>query len=530
VARNKSARTGPGSIDDTVARLAVWARRAPRGFSRVEYYSEYARAEADRRLGEVLHREGIPFHRVALPIRVTPSQAGRYLLEHLEAIESGTVSITGLATAVAEEDRRDLLAILSVRREVLAELGLCQIWWLTPDFLDDFIRIAPDLDSWFMIRSKLEEGFLPPDEVPTVAESIGPTGPRYRIEEAVKRAASLVERFHRAKDVGALTPELVTLASSAADAVFEVGAPNLTRELAGQLVSGLNEACQRRLTDCLRTVQSLNSFTRLLISHGRVNEAAPLIDRAWAMVEREGLPDHPETAKDLHNLAAFLHSVNRLDRAEAVMRRALAVAERVHGPWHPSVAHCLKNLAGVLRDTDRLAEAEALCRRALEIDERALGMDHPDVAIDLNNLAVILRAAGRLTEAEPLYRRALEIDERWLGPAHPFVATDLNNLAVLLRAMNRHGEAEGLQRRALEIDERILGPDHPTVATDLVNLALLLQDSGRLAESEPLIRRALAIDERVYEPDSPNIARDRYHLASLLRAMNRLDEAEALPP
>ena len=130
--RSTSKRPGPGSIADTVAMLAIWAGRAPRGFGHVEYHSEYARAEADRQLGEILLREQVPYHHIPLPVRVTPSQAGRYLLEHLEPIESGAVSITGFATAVAEEDRIDILGFLAGKREVLAEFGLCQIWWLTP--------------------------------------------------------------------------------------------------------------------------------------------------------------------------------------------------------------------------------------------------------------------------------------------------------------------------------------------------------------------------------------------------------------
>ena len=294
---------------------------------------------------------------------MTPSQAGRYLIEHLETIESGTVSITGFATAVAEEDRRDFLAILSVRREVLAEFGLRQIWWLTPDFREALLNIAPDLDSWFMARLHLEEEFVPLAGEPELSEPIRAATPKYRIDEALKRAASLVERFQRATDLGTPTSELVELAASAADAIVEVGAPNLTRGLADQLAGGLIDACRGQLSDCPSTVRSLNSLARLLVSLGRVQEAATLIDRAWAMGEQSEGPDRPDLARDLHNLALLLLDTKRLDQAEKLARRALAIAERVHGPWHPNVARRLTNLAGVLRDTGRLEEAEMLTRR-----------------------------------------------------------------------------------------------------------------------------------------------------------------------
>jgi tetratricopeptide (TPR) repeat protein len=528
VARSKLETTGPGSIADTVAHLAIWARRAPRGFAHVEYHSEYARAEADRQLGEILLGEKIPHHHVELPVRVTPSEAGWYLLEELEKIKSGVVSITGFATAVVEEGRRDFLAILSVRREILNELGLRQIWWLTSDFREALMHIAPDLDSWFMVRLRIEEEFSPPGGDQRATEPPRPASAMYPIDEALRRAASLVERFQRAKAVQPPMLELAQLATWAADAIVEVGAPNLTRGLTDQLVNGLIEACRASLADCVPAARSLNSFARLLIAQGRVEEALPLIERARTLVEREESPDHPDVARDLHNLALLLLDANRLEQAEAVIRRAWAIAERVHGPWHPSVARCLTILAGVYRDTGRLGEAEACCRRALAIDEKNLGPDHPDVASDLNNLAVLLRATNRLAEAEPLYRRALAIDERCFGPDHPSVATDLNNLAVLLHSMNRLDEAEVLHRRALAIDEPMLDQDHPVVATDLVNLAFLLRGNGRLNEAEPLARRALAIDERIYGPDHPSVIRDRDLLASLLKAMNRPTEAEAL--
>jgi tetratricopeptide (TPR) repeat protein len=535
VARSKSKNAGPGSIADTVAHLAVWARHAPRGFAHVEYHTEYARAEADRRLGEILLGEKVPYHHVELPVRVTPSQAGRYLLEELEKIESGVVSITGFATAVVEEDRRDFLAILSVRREVLNDLGLCQIWWLTPDFRDALMHIAPDLDSWFMVRLRIEEEFLPPDGEPHSAESNRlmwpPTyqwWPKYPIGEALRGATNLVERFQRARQVQAPTSELIELAASAANTIVWVGAPKLTRELADQVVNGLTDTCRSALADCLPTVKSLNRLARLLLAQGRSSDAAPLLDRAWAIVQQGKGIDHPDVAPDLYELAGLHLDINRPDRAEPLYRSALASAERTHRLQYPSVAQCLIGLARMLGKTSRLKEAEALCRQAVAIDENRLGSDHPDLAIEVSSMAILLRASGRLAEAEPLFRRVLAIDERCLGSDDPSVAYDLGNLAVLLRTMNRLDEAEALLRRALAIDEQGLGPDHPAVARDLVDLASVLRDTGRLAEAEPLARRALAIDERIYDPSHPSVVRDRDLLASLLRAMNRPDEAEAL--
>ncbi len=185
--RSEQNRLKPGSIAHTVARLSLWGRRAPRGFARVEYHSEYARSEADRRLGEALRDENVPYHRIALPVRSNPSQAMRSLLEQLEALEPAVVSITGFATAVPEEAWPEFLGHLTWHRETLAGLNHRQIWWMTPDFVDAFIHTVPDLASWFMVRLTITEEFVPPSQEPYTFETVAPEGPKSRIDDTMRR-------------------------------------------------------------------------------------------------------------------------------------------------------------------------------------------------------------------------------------------------------------------------------------------------------------------------------------------------------
>ena len=528
VARNHRKTLQPGSIADTVGLLAVWARHAPRGFARVEFHSEYARAEAERKLGEFLQPEAVPYHRIELPVRRTPSEVVRALIAGLESLGPAVVSITGFASAVAEDARTEFLGLLTWNRENLAEFNHRQIWWMTRDFVDAFIHTVPDLNSWFMVRLALTEEFRPPAVKESRFERPGFEQPKYKIDEAMRRATSLVERFCRAKELGTSPSDLMKLAASAAAAIADVRAPNLTIELEDQLLPEAIDLVSRPVPDELSKVRSLNSLARLLREQARFSEAEPLIRRALAIDERSYGPDHPDVARDLNNLALLLQATNRLGEAEPLMRRALAIGEQSYGPDHPEVAIHLNNLATLLQATNRLGEAEPLFRRALAIDERSYGPDHPDVARDLNNLAQLLKATNRLGEAEPLMRRALAIAEQSYGPEHPEVAIDLNNLASLLQDTNRLGEAEPLIRRALAIEERSHSPDHPDVARDLNNLAQLLQATNRLGEAEPLLRRALAIGEQSYGPDHPEVAIRLNNLARLLKATNRLREAEPL--
>jgi tetratricopeptide (TPR) repeat protein len=528
VARSEPNRLKAGTIADSVARLALWARRAPRGFARVEYHSEFARSEADRRLGVALGDENLPYHQIALPVRSTPSGAMNALLKQLQAREPAVVSITGFATAVPEEAWPEFLGHLTWNRERLAGFNHRQIWWMTPAFVDAFIHLVPDLASWFMVRLAITEELVPPIRESQAVERSRSEGPKYRIEEALRRATSLVERFRRAKDVDSRPDDLLPLAGAAADAILEVEAPNVTRELSNRFLPEAIELVSRPACDGIVSARILISLARLLHSQARITEAAPLIDRALAIAEKSNARDNSIIGRDLHNLAAVLLDAGRLDESEQLMRRALTIVEHDHGPEHPVVARCLNNLAGLLRDTNRLEEAEELCRRALAIDEQSYGPVNSDVAADLNNLAVLLRAGNRLTEAEPLYRRALAIDEQIYGPNHPSVAIDLINYAVLLHSMNRLDDSEALSRRALEIDERSYGADHPIVAVDLINLGSLLQSRNLTAEAEALLRRALTIDEQAYDSNHPKVARDLNNLALLLQTANRRNEAEPL--
>ena len=528
MARNKPKTRESGSIADTVTRLTLWARRPARGFARVEFHSEYARAEADGRLGEALQREDVPYHRIELPVNRAPEEVARTLLERLQDLEPAVVSITGFATAVPDASRRDFLGLLTWNRENLAACNHRQIWWMTPEFVDAFIHAVPDLDSWFMVRLHLMEDFAAPRTGPHVFEIRESEEPRYRLDEALRRATNRVARFRRAKEVGGEPSELMQLAGWAADAIVEVGAPNLTRELADQLVSEATGLCEGPGSDPQSTVRCLDGLGRVLCAQGKLREAEPLFRRALTVAEAELGPEHPDTARTLQDVGGLVQALGRPTEAEPFLRRALAITERGSGSDHPDVARILNDLAELFLATNRLNEAEPLLRRALTIWEQDLGPNHPDVALALNNLSWLLQAENRLDEAEPLLRRALSVDERTYGPDHPSVARDLNNLAVLFQRTDRSSEAEPLLRRALAIEERSYGPDHPKVANKLNNLAALLRDMDRPEQAEPLYRRALAIVEDSDGPDHPQVALVLNNLAVLLEDLGRIAEAEPL--
>jgi tetratricopeptide (TPR) repeat protein len=519
-------------------RLLLWCRRSESGFARVEFTSETARRQVVQGLRTALTAAGIPLHEITLPTGMEPAQLLRDLLWRLERLPPGVVSIDGFASALPDDTagRADALYRFNLNRERLSRPQQRQVWWMPTHFAEAFVRVVPDLDSWFLVRLRLAEVSALDAAIgqDNVAVSRSPAG--LDPDSARRLAEDYIRRFELGRQHGLpaaelednlLLPAITVLRQSGLSA--EAGA--LESRFGGRPASTVGEFVAPVSTPPGETVRdradALHRRARRLHDGLKFREAEPLYRQALTLAESDA-PDSPLVATLLNNLAQLLQDTKRLAEAEPLMRSALAIDEACFGADHPKVANHLNNLARLLKDTNRLAEAEPLMRRALAIDEASFGDDHPKVAIRLNNLAQLLQATNRLDEAEPPMRRALKIDQASFGDDHPKVGIRLNNLAQLLKATSRLDEAEPMMRRALAIDQASFGDDHPNVAIRLNNLAVLLRDTNRPAAAEPLMRRALAIEEASFGTDHPEVATCLNNLAQLLADTHRLAEAEPL--
>jgi tetratricopeptide (TPR) repeat protein len=148
----------PGSISDTVTRLIDWSRRSSWGLARVEYVSEFARERVLSSLRYALAEEFIPLHEVELPSDRSASEIVQFLIQHLNTVDAGVVSVSGFATAFeSDTSLEDSLRVLNFNRENLVPKTLRQIWWLPSSFAEIFVPAVPDLDSWFTTRLYLTE-------------------------------------------------------------------------------------------------------------------------------------------------------------------------------------------------------------------------------------------------------------------------------------------------------------------------------------------------------------------------------------
>ncbi|MCI0487664.1 MAG: tetratricopeptide repeat protein [Blastocatellia bacterium] len=230
-----------GSIEEIVARLNIWCKRAPKGLARAEFDSEFARSQAVNRLRLLLAETNTPFHEIQLPANKPAADVVRGLVERLKSLDAGVVSITGFSTAFPEGDSFEAsLRILNFNREILAAPPLRQIWWMPARFAGEFIRLAPDLNSWFIVRLHLTEEVAPPSEGRSIFEQTG--GRAVNIEDARKRSADLVARVERALEQGTPVEEIRrSLADPAVEALLEAGAEREAEELRRKLKRKLSE-------------------------------------------------------------------------------------------------------------------------------------------------------------------------------------------------------------------------------------------------------------------------------------------------
>jgi hypothetical protein len=208
VERNRA--SPPGSIADVRQRLVLWCERSESGLARVEFSSEGARRRVVAGLREDLAARGIPLHEITLQTVADASALASDLLAHLTTLAPGAVSIDGFASSLPLDSaqRREALYRFNLQREPLGEQPQRQIWWLPPHVAEDFIRVVPDLDSWFLVKLQLSEIA----EINTSAEAAARDQPGARERVAIDTrlgpselrslAAATIERLQRGRRQG----------------------------------------------------------------------------------------------------------------------------------------------------------------------------------------------------------------------------------------------------------------------------------------------------------------------------------------
>lgn len=227
-----------GSVAEVTALLASWCERASDGMAAVEFESELARQRVVEDLRSRVTAADIAFREITVPGADSPFELVNKIIGELGALAAGVVSISGFEKVLPPgASHEETLAAFNFQRERLAEPPLRQIWWLSPRVADGFLRKAPDLYSWFIVRLHLTETiFRPPAfsgtlEPPSFQDFEG-TAPT-SLEDARQRAFELAGRFERslgdpARSIGELARQLM---EPAIRALREAGAEREARDL-----------------------------------------------------------------------------------------------------------------------------------------------------------------------------------------------------------------------------------------------------------------------------------------------------------
>jgi tetratricopeptide (TPR) repeat protein len=464
-----------GSIDAVVARLVRWGRIAPSGLARVEYISDLSQLAALQRLRDGFQQLAIPFTEIALPARKPAVEQIRFLMERLSQIESGVVSITGFTQAFSEDvPLLESLRILNFNRENLTDFPLRQIWWMPRNFTQTFRQSIPDLNSWFILKLRLDEITSPSH----VARRIERDTPTYVMsyEEGVKASNLYATRFRTALQRQTDPATLWRIWLEAVSPVVETGRTNEAILLQEAL---LQEALEQGVemgaylaSECSDPAL-LNRVALIYHNEQQTAEAEPLFQKALT-IRRAALPaGHPDIATSLNNLALLYYSQGRYAEAEPLLQEALTIRRAALPAGHPDIATSLNNLTLLFKTQGSYAEAESLYQEALTIQQAALPAGHPDIANSLNNLAGLYCTQGRYAEAEPLYQEALAIRRKALPAGNPSIANSLNNLAALYYAQGRNAEAEPIYQEAVNILRKCYGDEHPNTKIVTAKLSSL---------------------------------------------------------
>ena len=212
--------------------------------------------------------------------------------------------------------------------------------------------------------------------------------------------------------------------------------------------------------DHWRTALHVNALAQTLVAQKRLDEAAPLVDRALGIAERWSPMPHAELANVVLGAAAFEGARGRRSRAMVLIDRARRAAK---GDL-TGMAAVERMLARLEANVGNQAEAaDALARIPLErLDAR----DVPALA----SFGIARLREGDAERAARCFASAHALVERESPGEFP----EAFYLGLLGEALARRGRDEGA-RAALEqavIDyDAVLGERHPATAALLVELA-----------------------------------------------------------
>lgn len=309
----------------------------------------------------------------------------------------------------------------------------------------------------------------------------------------VSEALQWARHADAAIDRGHLSPEFrATLARTIGAGLLAAG--RIEDALAHQRIA----LAQARLlwpADSPRIGPYLDDLAGALASVGRHDQALPLMEAAFEIVDREHEPDHPLRVGRHGNLGVILHRLGEYDEAQEHLDAALDLARRVFPAGHEGLARALTNRSNLHYSAGEYDEALALRNEALEIRVAALGEHARPTVRARTAVADAAHRAGELERARLLAVQAIASFE---GDVRDGVGSREHGLALAVlgevqAAVDELDGAEGSLRRSVEI----LGDVDPTTVSVRLALARVERALGRADEHVVTIETALELTQHL---------------------------------
>jgi tetratricopeptide (TPR) repeat protein len=220
-----------------------------------------------------------------------------------------------------------------------------------------------------------------------------------------------------------------------------------------QLLSdrGFYDEAEKIYDNLLRTSQSsqtaqywstMMNLGMLHILQGRLNDAAPLLEKALAGSRRELGDEHPLTAGIKTAMAVLRTKEGNHAEAELLFESALRNMQgRMHDD-HPELLATRSYFGVLLREQHRYEEAEKLLSEVLQGQSKKLGPDHLQTLKTMYELALLYNEKGNYDKAEPLLIQAIGGQRIKLGDTHPNTLESIKKLIALYEAWNKPEKAE----------------------------------------------------------------------------------------
>ncbi|MBU3729580.1 MAG: serine/threonine protein kinase, partial [Phycisphaerales bacterium] len=271
---------------------------------------------------------------------------------------------------------------------------------------------------------------------------------------------------------------------------------------------------------------SMNDLGEVLLARGRTQDAAPLLEGAYAARLESLGPDHPDALVSMHNLALLRDAQARLAEAEALYAALLDRRARVIGPDADGTLRTRVNLAEVQRQLGKRAEALSNLDVVVPVRTERLGADHPETLSARQSRALILRTSGRLADATVELDAILPAMQRVLGESHADTVSARHSAASIRRDSGDVAGAEREFRALAGILESSLGPDHVRTLIVRNDLAAALEMQGKLEEAESIGRDVLERYRRTLGDAAPRTMTATNNLGYVYWAMGRHADAE----